>query len=150
MPCEGGDVWVWPWRMGRKLIAIYEMDSVFKGRHMAKGAVVQWWEQFASVDIWSMSRKVVIDNSGKIKWTTPRKVFNAKLSSLLIKHLLEFPGGLAVKDLTLSLPWLGSLRCHGFSTWPGNFWMLWPKKKKKKSPNNGQVGIHTQALPWGP
>ena len=30
----------------------------------------------------------------------------------------EFPGGLAVKDLMLSLLW------HGFSPWPGTFHML--------------------------
>ena len=41
----------------------------------------------------------------------------------------EFPGGLAVKDLALSLLWLG------FSLWPGNFGRLQaqPKKKKKNT-----------------
>ena len=39
-----------------------------------------------------------------------------------------------VKDLVLSLLWLGSLLWHGFNPWPGNFRMpqVWPKKKKKK------------------
>ena len=30
---------------------------------------------------------------------------------------MEFPGGLEVKDLALSLQWLGSLLCHGFDPW---------------------------------
>ena len=40
----------------------------------------------------------------------------------------EFPGGLVVKDLALSLLWLG------FYPWPVNFYMSWvqPKKKKKR------------------
>ena len=40
-----------------------------------------------------------------------------------------------VKDLVLSLQWLGSLLCCGFSPWPRNFHMpqAWPKKKKKSS-----------------
>ena len=39
--------------------------------------------------------------------------------------MVEFPGGLAVKDLALSPLWLR------FNPWPGNFHMLqeWPKKK---------------------
>ena len=39
-----------------------------------------------------------------------------------------------VKDLALSLLWLGSLMWCGFHPWPGNFCTLWeqPKKKKKK------------------
>ena len=32
---------------------------------------------------------------------------------------MEFPGGLAVEDLALSLLWLG------FSPWPENFCMPW-------------------------
>ena len=31
----------------------------------------------------------------------------------------EFPGGLEVKDLALSLQWLSVLQWHGFETWPG-------------------------------
>ena len=40
----------------------------------------------------------------------------------------EFPGGPVVKDLVLSLLWLG------FSSWPGKCHMPWtyPKEKKKK------------------
>ena len=43
--------------------------------------------------------------------------------------ILEFPGGLVVKDLVLLLLWLR------FSPRPGNFCMLQvqPKKKKKKN-----------------
>ena len=39
-----------------------------------------------------------------------------------------------VRDLALSLLWLGLLLWHGFDPWPGNFHMLcmWQKKKKKK------------------
>ena len=36
----------------------------------------------------------------------------------LTKDILEFPGGLAVKDLVLSLLWCG------FRPWPGTFHML--------------------------
>ena len=48
--------------------------------------------------------------------------------------VLGFPGGLLVKDLTLSLLRLGSLQWHGFHPWPRMFCMVqvWPKKKKKK------------------
>ena len=43
-----------------------------------------------------------------------------------------------VKDLVLSLQWLRSLLCCGFSPWPRNFHMpqAWPKKKKKKFKKN--------------
>ena len=40
----------------------------------------------------------------------------------------EFPGGLAVKDLALSLLW------HGFQPGPGNFCMLLVQPKDKKNP----------------
>ena len=46
----------------------------------------------------------------------------------LLRILLEFPGGLVIKDLALSLLWCG------FSPWPGNFRMSWaqhPPQKKK-------------------
>ena len=54
----------------------------------------------------------------KNEWTTPAlsgratRAFNSVMSG-------EFPGGLVVKDLVLSLLWLG------FSPWPGDFGMLW-------------------------
>ena len=35
-----------------------------------------------------------------------------------------------VKDLALSLQWLGLLLWHRFNTWPGNFHMLWVQPKK--------------------
>ena len=43
------------------------------------------------------------------------------------KFEFEFPGGLVVKDLALSL------LCPGFKPWPRNFCMpwVWPKKKKE-------------------
>ena len=39
-----------------------------------------------------------------------------------------------VKDLALSLLWLGLLLGRGFDSWPRNFRMLWaqPERKKKK------------------
>ena len=48
------------------------------------------------------------------------------------KHL-EFPGGLVVKDLMLSLLWLRSLPWCGFDPWPENFHMplVWSKKEEK-------------------
>ena len=33
----------------------------------------------------------------------------------------ELPGGSMVKDLALSLLWLGSLLWHEFEPWPGNY-----------------------------
>ena len=40
-----------------------------------------------------------------------------------------------VKDLALSLQWLGSLLWHLFDPWPWNFYRLWalPKLKKERS-----------------
>ena len=35
----------------------------------------------------------------------------------------ESPCGPVVKDLVLSLLWLGSMLWHGFDPWPGNFHM---------------------------
>ena len=48
---------------------------------------------------------------------------------MLLKGKREFPGGLAVKDLALSLPWLG------FDPWPENFRMLQaiPPHPKKRN-----------------
>ena len=37
-----------------------------------------------------------------------------------------------IKDLPLSLLWLGSLLCHGFSPWPRNFHMSVTAKKPNK------------------
>ena len=60
------------------------------------------------------------------------------LGTLSIEEIvLEFPGGLEVKDLALSLLWLRLLLWHRFDPWPRNFRMLWvpthnQKKKKKK------------------
>ena len=47
---------------------------------------------------------------------------------------MEFPVAKGVKDLVLSLQWLGSLLWHGFDPWPKNFNMLrvLPKNKKQK------------------
>ena len=50
------------------------------------------------------------------------------ISRNLKKEKKEFPGGLAVKNLALSLLWCGS------DLWPENFCMqqAWPKKERKK------------------
>ena len=50
----------------------------------------------------------------------------------IIKKIEAFPGGLAFKDLALSLLWLGSLLWHSFDPWPRNFHMLQAEPKKKK------------------
>ena len=63
-----------------------------------------------------------------------------------------------VKDLVLSLQWLGSLLWHSFDPWPGNFYMLWvqPKKKKKKesdvdlSERKAYVALHKLKHPKCP
>ena len=46
-----------------------------------------------------------------------------------------------IKDLALSFQQLGSLLCHGFDLWPGNFYRLWaqPKKKRKKKEKKGSL-----------
>ena len=60
-----------------------------------------------------------------------------RLSSTAKKSILgEFPGGLAVKDLALSLLWLW------FNSWPGNFHIPWvqhrpPKKSSLKTESLG-------------
>lgn len=56
------------------------------------------------------------------------------LSEILKKAKMEFPGGLLVKDLALSLVWLELLLWREFDSWPGNFSMtrVHPKKKEKK------------------
>ena len=48
----------------------------------------------------------------------------------------EFPGGLMVKDLVLSLLWLRSLLCHGLSPGPETF-ASGRHGRKKKSRNKG-------------
>ena len=47
----------------------------------------------------------------------------------------EFPNGLVVKDLALSLLWLRSRLWCGFSPWPRNFHMLQAQPKEKKIKN---------------
>ena len=46
------------------------------------------------------------------------------------KGLKEFPVAQRVKDLALSLQWLGLLLWRGFDPWPGNFHMLRRQQKK--------------------
>ena len=59
--------------------------------------------------------------------------------------ILEFPGGLAIKDLVLSLLWLR------FDPWPGNFHMPWAWPKKKviyavEQPSEIRILIHLSDL----
>ena len=67
---------------------------------------------------------------GKIKYRILECTYNCncdKCAYMYLKRSKDFPGGLEVKDLALSLLWLGS------DSWPRNFckpW-AWPKKKKK-------------------
>jgi len=48
------------------------------------------------------------------------------------QEIQEFPGGLVVKDLTLSLLRLGSPLQHRLDPWPRNFQTLRAQPKKKK------------------
>lgn len=61
---------------------------------------------------------------------------------LVFVYFLEFPNGLAVKDLALSLMWLE------FDSWPGNFRIPWelPKKKKKKDETSLDIFSHTAII----
>ena len=56
-----------------------------------------------------------------------------------------------VKDLTLSLLWLGSLLQCGFDPWPGKFRMLQDvarkkKKEEEKRKDRGKRGLHRQPI----
>ena len=46
---------------------------------------------------------------------------------------MEFPSGLAVRDLALLLLWVRSLLWHRFDPWPGNFCMIWAQPKVKNN-----------------
>lgn len=74
--------------MSRNLIATAEVDGFFRGRHMAKGTVVDLEEktQFCFVGL-QVQEKAVVDNLGNIRWTILRRMLNAKLPLLLIKWL---------------------------------------------------------------
>ena len=67
---------------------------------------------------------------------------------------LEFPGGLAVKEPVLSLPWLWFLLWYRFDPWPGNFQM--PSACCGRGPGGPEVGkkrkkkvCRTKARCWG-
>ena len=71
--------------------------------------------------------------------TMVSNVFYPKFTNLNVNCIQkqpqrECPGGLVVKDLALSFPWLGSLLWHGFEPWPRNFCMPWARPKQK-TPN---------------
>ena len=69
-------------------------------------------------------------------------VCKALFYTFIENSIEEFPGGLAVKDLMLLPPWLGSV-----DPWTGNFRMLWvqqEKKKKKKKENSIACSVLTQ------
>ena len=65
-----------------------------------------------------------------------------------VKNYWEFPDGLVVKDLELSLLWLGSLLWHGFNPWPRNFYMLWvwPKKVFNEKVTNREFPLWLSRL----
>ena len=42
-------------------------------------------------------------------------------SGLRRNDIVEFPDGLVIRDLALSLLWLGSLLWRGFQPWPRSF-----------------------------
>ena len=52
----------------------------------------------------------------------------------------EFPGGLVVNDLVVSLLWLRSLRWCSFDPWPGNFCI--PQAQLKKKRGGGVKGAY--------
>ena len=43
-----------------------------------------------------------------------------------------------VKDMALSLLWLGLLLLHGFGPWPGNLHMLQAERKREREERNCQ------------
>ena len=56
-----------------------------------------------------------------------------------------------VKDLVISLPWLGLPSWRGFNPWPGHFHKPWEKRKKKGggnswSPHCGTVGTNSTSI----
>ena len=64
------------------------------------------------------------------RWSLDRKRREGNLGP--IRSLLQESLVLQwVKDLALSLQWLGLLLWHRFDPWPGNFYMLWAWLKKK-------------------
>ena len=56
-----------------------------------------------------------------------------------------------VKDLAVSVMWLGSVLWHGprFDPWPGNFCMLWVQPKKKKADFVEENNKIVDARGWG-
>ena len=56
---------------------------------------------------------------------------------VIFKSILsEFPGGLGVKGLALSLLWLWLLLWLRFNSWPRNFCMLLAQEKEKRKSKN--------------
>ena len=53
-----------------------------------------------------------------------------------------------VKDLALSLQWLGSLLGCRFNPWPGNFRMLWAWPRKSQSSHCGAMGLVASWEHW--
>ena len=53
------------------------------------------------------------------------------MDDLRIKWVRSSLVAQGIKDLVLSLRWLGLLLWHGFDPWPGNIcmWWVWPEKK---------------------
>ena len=70
---------------------------------------------------------------------------------LLIEGHQEFPGGLAVEDLALSLPSLRSLLWCGFTPWLRNFHYaaVGSRKREKDAVAAGVPTGFSGALGWG-
>ena len=76
------------------------------------------------LQVWAIKRK-----KAKINKTPTIGLVSDSLDPHLETQRAEFPGGLLVKDVGLSQPWLR------FSSRPKNFCMLWAQQKKKKKQN---------------
>ena len=79
----------------------------------------------------------------------------------MLRNLFQSPPVIRwVKDLMLSLLWLGSFLWHGFNPWPRNFhmpWAQWMNEWKKERRAEGKEGrereisllqLNTHISPW--
>ena len=77
---------------------------------------------------WTFSPRCLVTGiySTSYKWSQA-------LHRIILKryNLGEFSCGLVVKDLAVSLLWLGLLLWLKFDPWPGNFCMVWALPKKR-------------------
>ena len=78
----------------------------------------------------SFQREQLLQNISPLSFLLP----TSSLLTILYISIWGFPEVQRVKDLALSLQWLGSLLWHRFAPWPGYLctWWVWPKKKKEE------------------